>query len=322
MIDFHSGLHDLRDGVIDVPITDADLAMRTAPAHAIRALRFKSRYDNFSFSQRLEAAMRSHAAEYLAMVSPGVRVSQALRMFRNGYAVRSFEVLNAYNVLGSVFPAVKDIAASAEYLAFERRVMSLIDERYKAGSAVNRSLVLAALLWPTVTQLADKQALDVVLEAQGLAKADRDKTAELMRFLNLNPQYGKDAALILRALSASSKFEFSKINNLIDANYELVRKNGWAELVIPRKLHKISANNFSPNSIAIANKLIAAGYKAYIVGGAVRDIILGKAANDFDIVTSASNAEIKAVLGNAEFHAVSSGAEYDLYAVLTVKLLI
>lgn len=96
--------------------------------------------------------------------------------------------------------------------------------------------------------------------------------------------------------TVTQKISFSaEINNLIDENYNLVCWNGYAKLVIPQTLHGIVENQFSPNCIAAAKTLIEAGHKAYVIGGAVRDLIMGKTTNDFDIVTSATNDEIKAL---------------------------
>jgi len=49
----------------------------------------------------------------------------------------------------------------------------------------------------------------------------------------------------------------------------------------------------------IITSLEAAGFKAYIVGGALRDIILGRPNPDFDIATSALPADITSVFPNA-----------------------
>lgn len=112
-------------------------------------------------------------------------------------------------------------------------------------------------------------------------------------------------------LNVSEKLSFSdELNRLIDENYNLVLKNGYAELVVPQKLHGINENSFSPNCITAAKTLIKAGHKAYVIGGAVRDIIMGKPSNDFDIVTSASYDDVKALLPNVDFHTIQSGVEY------------
>lgn len=47
----------------------------------------------------------------------------------------------------------------------------------------------------------------------------------------------------------------------------------------------------------ILQQLNKAGYEAYIVGGAVRDLILGRTPKDFDIATAATPPEIKHVFG-------------------------
>ena len=44
----------------------------------------------------------------------------------------------------------------------------------------------------------------------------------------------------------------------------------------------------------ILSELEAAGYRADIVGGSVRDFLLGKAPGDYDITTSALPEEVKA----------------------------
>ena len=50
----------------------------------------------------------------------------------------------------------------------------------------------------------------------------------------------------------------------------------------------ISPRKFNRAAVEIVKKLVASGYEAYIVGGAVRDILLGHQPKDFDITTSAT----------------------------------
>ena len=45
-------------------------------------------------------------------------------------------------------------------------------------------------------------------------------------------------------------------------------------------------------ALFVIDRLTKNGYKAYIVGGCVRDILLGKTPNDFDVTTSAKPEEI------------------------------
>ncbi len=51
----------------------------------------------------------------------------------------------------------------------------------------------------------------------------------------------------------------------------------------------------SKSAEKIIEKLIAAGFSAYAVGGAVRDCLLGLPAHDFDVTTSAKPQEVKAL---------------------------
>lgn len=54
-----------------------------------------------------------------------------------------------------------------------------------------------------------------------------------------------------------------------------------------------------PDAVACCRRLQEAGYKAYIVGGGVRDILLNLHPKDFDIVTSAHPNEIKQLFGRS-----------------------
>ncbi len=49
----------------------------------------------------------------------------------------------------------------------------------------------------------------------------------------------------------------------------------------------------------VVRKLNRAGYKAYLVGGCVRDLLVGKKPKDFDVATSATPNEIKATFRNS-----------------------
>jgi poly(A) polymerase len=63
--------------------------------------------------------------------------------------------------------------------------------------------------------------------------------------------------------------------------------------------HGINFSDVDGDAVNITARLKAAGYDAYIVGGAVRDLILGKKPKDFDIVSEASPARIKKIFRNA-----------------------
>ena len=60
--------------------------------------------------------------------------------------------------------------------------------------------------------------------------------------------------------------------------------------------HNIDHKLINKNAKDVINYLKRSGYKAYIVGGGVRDLLLGKKPKDFDIATNATPEQIKKAL--------------------------
>jgi poly(A) polymerase len=68
--------------------------------------------------------------------------------------------------------------------------------------------------------------------------------------------------------------------------------------IIPRDQHIISRKNISKAALRVLYRLNEAGYTAYLVGGAVRDLLLGLQPKDFDVATSATPDEVKKLFRN------------------------
>jgi poly(A) polymerase len=68
--------------------------------------------------------------------------------------------------------------------------------------------------------------------------------------------------------------------------------------IIPREQHTISRKNISKAALRVLYRLNEAGYDAYLVGGAVRDLLLGGHPKDFDVATSATPDEVKKLFRN------------------------
>lgn len=68
--------------------------------------------------------------------------------------------------------------------------------------------------------------------------------------------------------------------------------------VIPRELHPISRKNISSGALRVLYRLNEAGFEAYLVGGAVRDLLLGCQPKDFDVATSATPEQVKQLFRN------------------------
>jgi poly(A) polymerase len=70
-------------------------------------------------------------------------------------------------------------------------------------------------------------------------------------------------------------------------------------LTLGPKEHGINLQLLSPNAIRVTQTLQDAGYKAFLVGGAVRDLVLGIKPKDFDIATNATPEQVKRLFRRA-----------------------
>jgi poly(A) polymerase len=69
--------------------------------------------------------------------------------------------------------------------------------------------------------------------------------------------------------------------------------------IIPRPEHTLSRKNVSLEALKVLYRLHHAGYRAYLVGGSVRDLLLGKTPKDFDLATDARPGEIRKLFRNS-----------------------
>ncbi len=69
--------------------------------------------------------------------------------------------------------------------------------------------------------------------------------------------------------------------------------------VYTSKEHNIHTSQIDKDCLWVVKKLWASGHKAYIVGGAVRDMLLGRRPKDFDVATSASPRQVQSVFWNS-----------------------
>ena len=74
--------------------------------------------------------------------------------------------------------------------------------------------------------------------------------------------------------------------------------NPLSSIIINRDDHCVSRKNISSAALKVLYRLHDKGFKAYLAGGAVRDLILNIQPNDFDIVTNATPLEIKKIFKN------------------------
>jgi poly(A) polymerase len=70
-------------------------------------------------------------------------------------------------------------------------------------------------------------------------------------------------------------------------------------VIIPADVHGINPALISRNAIRVTEGLQQAGHRAFIVGGAVRDLLLGIAPKDFDVATDATPEQVQKLFRRA-----------------------
>jgi poly(A) polymerase len=71
-----------------------------------------------------------------------------------------------------------------------------------------------------------------------------------------------------------------------------------APRVIPREQHNVSRKQVSRGALKVLYGLKDAGFRACLVGGAVRDLLLGRQPKDFDVATDATPEDVKKLFRN------------------------
>ncbi len=76
-------------------------------------------------------------------------------------------------------------------------------------------------------------------------------------------------------------------------------ESGQQPRILDRSEHNISRQNIDPNTLKVLYRLNNSGKKAYLVGGAVRDLLLDRQPKDFDVGTDARPGEIRRLFRNS-----------------------
>ena len=72
-------------------------------------------------------------------------------------------------------------------------------------------------------------------------------------------------------------------------------------LILGPAEHGIDPKLVSGNAVRLTQTLQEAGFQAFVVGGAVRDLLLGVKPKDFDIATDATPEEVKKLFRPQDF---------------------
>jgi poly(A) polymerase len=85
----------------------------------------------------------------------------------------------------------------------------------------------------------------------------------------------------------------------IDRDRDRERERERAALPPDSPIQEIPLEQIDPHALEVIRRLRRFGYRAYLVGGCVRDLFLGLKPKDFDVATSARPEEVKAIFRNS-----------------------
>ncbi|MDR5736611.1 polynucleotide adenylyltransferase PcnB [Caballeronia sp. LZ016] len=78
-----------------------------------------------------------------------------------------------------------------------------------------------------------------------------------------------------------------------------VKRDPSVPVILSSDIHGIDPSLISKNAVRVTEGLQQAGHRAFIVGGAVRDLLLGVAPKDFDVATDATPDEVQRLFRRA-----------------------
>jgi poly(A) polymerase len=111
---------------------------------------------------------------------------------------------------------------------------------------------------------------------------------------------------------------------LNDTNQASTQPAAGGPRVVARNDHPISRANISSNALKVLYRLRDAGFQAFLVGGAVRDLLLDLHPKDFDIATNAHPDQVKQLFRNCRligrrFHLAHVRFGYEIIEVATFR---
>ena len=107
-------------------------------------------------------------------------------------------------------------------------------------------------------------------------------------------------------------------------NKAQVKKHGTSELVLSTEQLGLNLSLLSDKALKVIKKLQDHNFKAYFVGGCIRDLLLGKKPKDFDVSTDATPEQVRSIFANSRiigrrFKIVHVVFGYEIIEVTTFR---
>lgn len=151
VIDYCGGLKDLQKRKLRM-IGDPATRYKEDPVRMLRALRFAAKL-GFEIDSNTAKPIRQ-LGNLLTNVSEARLFEEVLKLFLNGSATATFELMREYDVLKHLFPGTDNALNTSEpYMAeLIDLCMTNTDKRIRSDKTVTPAFIYAALLWPALQQ--------------------------------------------------------------------------------------------------------------------------------------------------------------------------
>ena len=192
LYDFHGGLRDIRDGVIN-SIFMPDIQFSYNPGSELRAIRFAAKYRFFT-QEDVEIALRVNGRKNISAFEPHLVYKDTVKMFGTGYAERCFELMQRYRITPVIIPSLARSENRIAYELYLDRLSSYLQNLTKAdlgGKIPYRAFIYSSLYYPRFIEF-----LKEGLSPEGAADRTLD---EALTFMELDEETVKSLkACLLR----------------------------------------------------------------------------------------------------------------------------
>lgn len=147
VIDYCGGLADLQQRLLRI-IGDPEQRYREDPVRMLRAIRLAAKLDFQIETQTAQAI--THCGDLLQQVAPARLFDEMLKLFLNGHALKTFELLQQYGLFHHLF-AQSTVSLEKATAPCVLRLIEInfknTDERIQNQKHVTPAFLIASLLW-------------------------------------------------------------------------------------------------------------------------------------------------------------------------------
>jgi len=149
VLDYCGGLEDIKNRTLRI-IGDPATRYKEDPVRMLRAVRFAAKL-GFKIETNTAKPI-SELSGLLANISEARLFEEVLKLFLNGSATATFNLMREYDLLKQLFPGADAALKAGDTLGAALIEQSMIstDKRIRAEKTVTPAFIFAALLWPAL----------------------------------------------------------------------------------------------------------------------------------------------------------------------------